>query len=59
MLDIVLRLVISGAIMVGTVYLPALTSAHPDARATETASMSEPARSCPAPRASIIPTCVA
>ncbi|GEP07826.1 hypothetical protein [Methylobacterium oxalidis] len=59
MLDIVLRLVISGALMVGTAHLPALTSVHAAPQVAKLSSMSKPTRACPPQRAAVIRTCVA
>ncbi|MDR7038445.1 hypothetical protein J2X36_003209 [Methylobacterium sp. BE186] len=59
MLDIGLRLVISGAIMAGTAHLPALTSAQAASQSSKTSSVSKPARSCPPQWASVIRTCAA
>ncbi|AWN42871.1 hypothetical protein [Methylobacterium durans] len=58
MLDIILRLIISGVLMVGTAHLPALTSAYAAPQVAKFLSMSKPTRSCPPQRATVIRTCV-
>ncbi|GEP06517.1 hypothetical protein [Methylobacterium oxalidis] len=59
MLDIVLRLVICGAFMVGTAHVPTLTSAHAAPQVAKLSSMSKPTRACPPQWAAVVWTCVA
>ncbi|AWN42764.1 hypothetical protein [Methylobacterium durans] len=59
MLDIVLRLIISGVLMVGTAHLPALTSAYAVPQVAKHSSMSKSTRACPPQWAAVIRTCAA
>lgn len=59
MLDIVLRLLIAGALTVGTAHLPMLTSAYAASQIVKLSNMSKPTRACPAQWVAVIRTCMA
>ncbi|MBX9930884.1 MAG: hypothetical protein K2Y56_05005 [Methylobacterium sp.] len=58
MIDMLFRLVLAGGLMIGTAYLPRLTTGEADL-SPRMSDQAKAFRTCPAPRATTVRACIA